>query len=138
MTNRKRVAKMLFGNAKAQPMKIELGLVDDLKELITDAKRIIALQEDGVNWGKKAESQVKEVGKVVSDAEGVTRGAISQAANLKTESDSIFNKVEIASKDLGINVNSIKDYQEAFKLTSKMFENQNELNGWNEYLKKLL
>jgi len=139
MNTQNRVFKKLAQSEKVElsAHKVELGAIDDLKELITDAKRIIGLQEDGVKWGNKAEREYKEVKKVVNDAEGITRGAIRQAANLKKESQSIFNKVEISAKDLGINVNSIKEYNEAFKLVSKMFENQNELNGWNDFLKKL-
>jgi len=140
MNTQNRVFKKLAEETKVElsAQKVELGAIDDLKELITDAKRIIGLQEDGVKWGNKAEREYKEVKKVVNDAEGITRGAIRQAANLKKESQSIFNKVEISAKDLGINVNSIKEYNEAFKLVSKMFENQNELNGWNDFLKKII
>ena len=139
MNTQREVFNKLFKEEKTElaTQKIELGAIDDLRNLITDAKRIISLQEDGVKWGNKAENQYKEVKKVVNDAEGITRGAIRQAGNLKKESQSIFNKVEISAKDLGIDVNSIKEYKEAFKLISKMFENQNELNGWNDFLKKL-
>jgi hypothetical protein len=118
--------------------KIELGLVDDLKNIVSDAKRIIGLQEDGFKWGEKAEKQFKEVKKVVSDAEGITRGAIRQAATLKTESDKILNKIEIQAKELGVSLKDIKGYSEANKLINEMFENQNALNGWNEMLKKIL
>ena len=118
--------------------KVELGFVDDLKELVTDAKRIISLQEDGFKWGERAEKEFKEVKKVISDAEGITRGAIRQAANLKKDSDKIFNKIEVSSKDLGINPNSIKEYDTAIKLINEMFDNQNPLNGYNDMLKKLL
>jgi len=118
--------------------KVELGAIDDLKELITDAKRIISLQEDGFEWGERAEKEFKEVKKVISDAEGITRGAIRQAGNLKKESDKIFNKVEVSSKELGINPNAIKEYDNAIKLINKMFDNQNSLNGYNDMLKKLL
>jgi len=123
---------------KLATQKVELAAIDDLKELITDAKRIIGLQEDGVKWGNKAEREYKEVKKVINDAEGITRGAIRQAGNLKKESDKIFNKVEAGAKELGLDVNSIPEYKTAFKLISDMFENQNELNGWNDFLKKLL
>ena len=136
MNNLKKVYRHLNKEDLAT-QKVELAAIDDLKELITDAKRIIGLQEDGVKWGNKAEREYKEVKKVINNAEGITRGAIRQAGNLKKESQSIFNKVEISAKDLGIDVNSIKEYKEAFKLISKMFENQNELNGWNDFLKKL-
>jgi hypothetical protein len=118
--------------------KVELGAIDDLKELITDAKRIISLQEDGFEWGERAEKEFKEVKKVISDAEGITRGAIRQAGNLKKESDKIFNKVEVSAKELGINPNAIKEYDNAIKLINKMFDNQNSLNGYNDMLKKLL
>jgi len=137
MENYKRVIKHL-NKEQLATQKIELAAIDDLKELITDAKRIISLQEDGVKWGNKAEREYKEVKKVINDAEGITRGAIRQAGNLKKESDKIFNKVEVGAKELGLDVNSIPEYKAAFKLISDMFENQNALNGWNDFLKKLL
>ena len=37
--------------------KVELSAASVLKELISDARRIISLQEDGVQWAQKAESQ---------------------------------------------------------------------------------
>ena len=141
--NNKKIMSSVFekiSNGKEvslESQKVELALVDDLKELISDSKRIISLQEDGVKWGNRAEREYKEVKKVVNDAEGITRGAIRQAGNLKKESDKIFNKFEIASKDLGINPNSVSEYKEAIKLINKMFENQNELNGWNDLLRKI-
>ena len=137
MSDYKRVLKHLNKEQLAS-QKVKLAAIDDLKELITDAKRIIGLQEDGVKRGNKAEREYKEVKKVISDAEGITRGAIRQAGNLKKESDKIFNKVEVGAKELGLNINSIPEYKTAFKLISDMFENQNELNGMNNFLKKLL
>jgi len=122
----------------SEEQKVELNAVGDLKELISDAKRIISLQEDGFKWGAKAETQFKEVMKVVNDAEGITRGAIRQAGNLKTESDKILNKIEVSAKELGINPKDIDGYSQAIKLINEMFENQNALNGWNEMLKKML
>ena len=118
--------------------KVELGVADDLKNIVSDAKRIIGLQEDGFKWGEKAETQFKEVKKVISDAEGITRGAIRQAGTLKKESDKILNKIEVQAKELGVPVNDVKGYNEANKLINEMFENQNALNGWNEMLKKIL
>ena len=122
----------------SEEVKVELSAVSDLKELISDAKRIISLQEDGVQWGQKAESQYNEVMKVVTDAEGITRGALRQAGNLKTESDKVFNKIEVAAKELGINPNDIDGYSSAIKLVNEMFENQNALSGWNDILKKMI
>ena len=92
--------------------KIELALVDDLKNIVSDAKRIIGLQEDGFKWGEKAEKQFKEVKKVVSDAEGITRGAIRQAGTLKKESDKILNKIEVQAKELGVPPRDIPAYIE--------------------------
>ena len=118
--------------------RVELGLSDDLKNIVSDAKRIIGLQEDGFKWGEKAETQFKEVKKVISDAEGITRGAIRQAGTLKKESDKVLNKIEVQAKELGVPVNDVKGYKEANKLINEMFENQNALNGYNEMLKKIL
>ena len=135
-----KIAKVALKNQEIELnlQKIELGASDDLKELVTEAKRIINLQEDGFKWGERAEKEFKEVKKLISDAEGITRGAIRQAANLKKDSDKIFNKIEVLSKELGINTNSIKEYDVANKLINKMFDNQNSLTGYNDMLKKLL
>jgi hypothetical protein len=123
---------------KLKTEKVELSMADDLKNIVSDAKRIIGLQEDGFKWGEKAETQFKEVKKVISDAEGITRGAIRQAGTLKKESDKVLNKIEVQAKELGVPVNDVKGYKEANKLINEMFENQNALNGWNEMLKKIL
>ena len=132
------LSELIKEKTELKAKKIELGLVDDLKNIVSDAKRIIGLQEDGFKWGKKAEKQFKEVKKVVSDAEGITRGAIRQAGTLKKESNKILNKIEIQAKELGVSLKDIKGYSEANKLINEMFENQNALNGWNEMLKKIL
>jgi len=132
------LSELIKEKTELKAEKIELGLADDLKNIVSDAKRIIGLQEDGFKWGKKAEKQFKEVKKVVSDAEGITRGAIRQAGTLKKESDKILNKIEIQAKELGVSLKDIKGYSEANKLINEMFENQNALNGWNEMLKKIL
>lgn len=131
-------AKAQESTELSEEVKVELSAVSDLKELISDAKRIISLQEDGVQWGQKAESQYNEVMKVVTDAEGITRGALRQAGNLKTESEKVFNKIEVAAKELGINPNDIDGYSSAIKLVNEMFENQNALSGWNDILKKMI
>jgi len=131
-------------SAKAQEVelsaeqKVELAAADDLKELVAEAKRIISLQEDGVKWAEKTEAEYKEFMKLVSDAEGITRGALRSATNLKTESDKVFNTVEVAAKELGVNPNDIRNYSEAVKLINEMFENQNALSGWNDILKKMM
>lgn len=123
---------------KFAAQKVHLTGVDDLRKIASEAERIIGLQRDGVKWAEKAEAAFKEVKKIISDAEGITKGAIRQAAKHKTESEQIFNKAEIAAKDLGIDVRQIKEYNKAFDLVAEMFENQNQLNGYNDLLKKLL
>jgi hypothetical protein len=118
--------------------KVELNSVQDLKELISEADRIIGLQEDGFKWSEKAERELKEVKKRISDAEGITRGAIRQAENLKKESDKIFNNLKVSAKELGVNINSIKEYNIANKLISQLINNQKSLNDFNSRMKKLI
>ena len=123
---------------KFSKQRVDLAGVDDLRKIASEAERIIGLQEDGVKFAEKAEADFKEVKKLISDAEGITRGAIRQAAKHFTDSQQIFNKAEIAAKNLGIDVRQIKEYKRAFDLVAEMFENQNQLNGYNDFLKKLL
>ena len=118
--------------------KVELAVVDDIKDLNSDGKRIISLQEDSWKWGEKAEAEYKEAMKGVSDAEGIARGAQRQAASLLQSYQKVLNKAEIAAKELGVNPKSINGYSEALKISSELLENQNRTSGYQEAMKKLM
>lgn len=122
----------------SEVQKVELAAVDDLKEIYQESQRIMGLQEDATKWGRKVESELKQFKKVVSDAEGIARGAVRSAGNYKSEADKIFNKIEIMAKELGISPNDIKGYSEAVKSVNQMFENQNSASFWQEYTGKIL
>ena len=135
---KKGIADKLFKTELSEQQKVELAAVDDLKEIYQESQRIMGLQEDATKWGRKVESELKQFKKVVSDAEGIARGAVRSAGNYKSEADKIFNKIEIMAKELGINPNDIKGYSEAIKSVNQMFENQNSASFWQEYTGKIL
>lgn len=118
--------------------KVELAIVDDIKNLNSDGERIISLQEDSWKWGERAEAEYKEAMKTVSDAEGIARGAQRQAASLLQSYQKVLNKAEIAAKELGVNPKSINGYSEALKFNSELLENQNRTSGYQEAMKKLM
>lgn len=135
---KKGIADKLFKAELSEQQKVELAAVDDLKEIYQESQRIMGLQEDATKWGRKVESELKQFKKVVSDAEGIARGAVRSAGNYKSEADKIFNKIEIMAKELGISPNDIKGYSEAIKSVNQMFENQNSASFWQEYTGKIL
>jgi hypothetical protein len=55
------LSELIKEKTELKAEKVELGLVDDLKNIVSDAKRIIGLQEDGFKWGEKAEKQFKSL-----------------------------------------------------------------------------
>ena len=134
---KKEIAEKLFKAELAQE-KVELALTDDLKQLIKDAEARLTEQKDAIKWGNKAEVEFAETMKLVSDAEGITRGAIKRSAQLVEKSQSILRAVRAAAADLGVSENSIDGYNRAFKLIAEIFDNQNALNGWNDALRKKL
>ena len=138
MNTRKNVQKALFSKVETESHKLELAAIDDVKELSSDGARILALQKDGLKWGERAEREHKEVMKVVSDAEGILRGSNRQAAKFLSDSQSILNKFEVAAKELGVNPNSIKEYNEVIALRRDILDAQNPVTGFMSFLQKLL
>lgn len=120
----------------AEPMKVEFAAVDDLKEVADEAYRIEGLQEDAVKWGKMAEDEINDLKLRLSDAEGIIRNAQRSAANHLKESQPILNKIEVSAKELGIDVNSIPNYKRAVDNLNTLLENQNQVSGWYDFLKK--
>jgi Skp family chaperone for outer membrane proteins len=135
---KKEIANKLFKTKLSEQQKVELAAIDDLKEIYQESQRIMGLQEDATKWGRKVESELKQLKKIVSDAEGISRNAVRSAGNYKTEADKVFNKIEIMAKELGISPNDIKGYSEALKSVNQMFENQNSASFWQEYTGKIL
>ena len=55
--------------------KVELGLVDDLNKIISEAKRVIDLQEDGLKWYNKAVDARKQFLVLLSDSIGIIQSS---------------------------------------------------------------
>ncbi len=122
----------------SEEQKVELNAIGELKGLISDAKRIISLQEDGLKMAEKAEAQFKEVMKVVNDAEEITREAIIQSANKTTEIEKVLSKLEDSANELGINYNDIDGWTDSLVVKSELDKNEDVLKGVHKMLKKML
>ena len=122
----------------SEEQKVELNSVGELKGLISDAKRIISLQEDGLKMAEKAEAQFKEVMKVVNDAEEITREAIIQSGNKTTEIEKVLSKLEDSANELGINYNDIDGWTDSLFVKSELDKNEDVLKGVHKMLKKML
>jgi hypothetical protein len=114
--------------------KIKLAIVDDLKDTISDAKRIISLQEDGVEWLEKTKNARREYNKVWSDTEGIIRGADRQAKTVLERLEKETAKVSKGANELGISPNDIPNYKLGLKLLGEIRENR----GASQTIKKEL
>jgi len=124
--------------AKLSTEKVELASVNDLKEFISDADRVLDLQQDGMKWAEKAKQSLKEVLKVVSDAEGIIRGANRQARELARKADKLLPEMEKAAKELGVSVNNIDGYSQAKRLLQEMDSMDEKTTAERDYLSKFL
>lgn len=124
--------------AKTELSKVELAAIDDVKGLVSDGERILGGQKDGLQWGERAEREYENVMKVVSDAEGILRGANRRAAQFLDQSQSILNKFEVAAKEVGVNPNSVKEYAQVLRLRKDILDAQNPVSGFMSALQKLL
>ena len=131
-----RTDKVVF--AKLSTQKVELASVNDLKEFISDADRVLDLQQDGMKWADKAKQSLKEVLKVVSDAEGIIRGANRQARELARKADKLLPEMEKAAKELGVSVNNIDGYSQAKRLLQEMDSMDEKTTAERDYLSKFL
>jgi len=131
-----RTEKVVF--AKLSTQKVELASVNDLKEFISDADRVLDLQQDGMKWADKAKQSLKEVLKVVSDAEGIIRGANRQARELARKADKLLPEMEKAAKELGVSVNNIDGYSQAKRLLQEMDSMDEKTTAEKDYLSKFL
>jgi len=131
-----RTEKVVF--AKLSTQKVELASVNDLKDFISDADRVLDLQQDGMKWADKAKQSLKEVLKVVSDAEGIIRGANRQARELARKADKLLPEMEKAAKELGVSVNNIDGYSQAKRLLQEMDSMDEKTTAERDYLSKFL
>ena len=91
----KNVSKMLFSNQE----KVELALTDDLKKLnseyYSNTDNANSIIKGLLSEARRAESK------------------IDQAIKSANKMDSVISKVEQTAKELGININNIKELQDA-------------------------
>lgn len=127
----------LFNGIELKAEKVEFNAVKNLKDKIQDAKRIIALQEDGLKWLDKTKDARKEYMKVWSDAEGINRGADRQAGKILDELNDATAKVGNAAKELGVSEKSISEYTQGLKLLGELRENRGAYQEIKKELDKL-
>ena len=119
MTTEKIVMNSLFGKTELANHKIELALVDDLNKLIS-------LNPNYVDRASRINDNVESLFKVLN-------GIMDEIDNMKTQLSNIdgaknalggniqdinnvINKIEIQTKDLGLDIKSIKGYNEALNI----------------------
>ena len=102
---------------KAQ--KIELALADDLNNIVSDAKRIIGLQEDGFKWGEKAEKQFTKINQAKDEINKEANRIDKEIFNFRdtlnnfntTNYIKLLSEYRNAAEELGVKIDS--QYQEA-------------------------
>lgn len=119
MTTEKLVNNALFGKTELASHKIELALVDDLNKLIS-------LNPNYVDKASRINNNVESLFKVLN-------GIMDEIDNMKTQLSNIdgaknalganaqdinnvINKIQIQVKDLGLDIKSIKGYNEALSI----------------------
>ena len=128
--------------------KVELGLIDDAKKLISNLKNAQQIFDDIESSSKEAvkeytnlqirKEKVKDTFKAVIGMETIIRNA----NKLTGRADNIIRQINKQAQDLGISPTQIKEYDELFDFNVKIAEGVNksdqfirDIKGLNNELK---
>lgn len=106
MTTEKIVNDTLFGKTELKSVKVELGLTDAIKKYTAGYKKY---NDEGLGLTQKGQRIRVELNEIISAMLKWRELGDSIANDMLPE----FKKIETAAKDLGIDVKSIPDYNQA-------------------------
>ena len=116
---------------------VNLSLVDDLNKIISEAERVISLQEDGLKWYNKAVDAHKQFIVQLSDSIGIIQSSEKYIPKLPEQIQNITAKLSNQPKELGLDAKQIKGYVEALKLYGELTANAGRSKTFLQELKKL-
>jgi hypothetical protein len=116
---------------------VNLGLVDDLNKIISEAERVISLQEDGLKWYNKAVDAHKQFIVQLSDSIGIIQSSEKYIPKLPEQIQNITAKLSNQAKELGLDAKQIKGYVEALKLYGELTTNAGRSKTFLQELQKL-
>ena len=116
---------------------VNLSLVDDLNKIISEAERVISLQEDGLKWYNKAVDAHKQFIVQLSDSIGIIQSSEKYIPKLPEQIQNITAKLSNQAKELGLDAKQIKGYVEALKLYGELTANAGRSKTFLQELQKL-
>jgi len=131
MNTRKTIYEKLFKEeTNLSTHEVELGLVEDLNKLVSSNKNAISeasryIDNVKITW-QKLYSIKDEIDNMNSYIKSIP-GAKNELGFNNQEINKILSKIELQSKDLGVDAKNVKGYLEA----------QKEIEKNNEYIKQL-
>ena len=100
--------------------KVELGDIDDLKKLVDNSKKIL---KEATTLEKKIQSEKKALFQSVDAYNKLAKNLDEfekQKAPLQSKVRRLMEGIKKASKELGVNANSLDGMQEAFDIDDKL------------------
>ena len=100
--------------------KVELGDIDDLKKLVDNSKKIL---KEATTLEKKIQSEKKSLFQSVDAYNKLAKNLDEfekQKAPLQSKVRRLMEGIKKASKELGVNANSLDGMQEAFDIDDKL------------------
>lgn len=135
MSELKRVINSLFKTELANH-KIELALVDDLNKLISlnpnYVDRASRINDNVESLFKVLNGIMDEIDNMKTQLSNIDGAKNALGANIQ-DINNVINKIEIQTKDLGLDVKSIKGYNEALNI----IKNNNSLMNSLEQSRKV-
>ena len=126
-----------IGKTELAKHEVDLSLVDDLNKIISEAERVISLQEDGLKWYNKAVDAHKQFIVQLSDSIGIIQSSEKYIPKLPEQIQNITAKLSNQAKELGLDAKQIKGYVEALKLYGELTTNAGRSKTFLQELQKL-
>jgi mevalonate kinase len=114
--------------------KVKLGAVDEARDIINNfknAERILQdVQQVSQRYLKEYTNLKKEIDKLKNTSKIIisTENDVRKINNLIIKGDSVLKKINVQAKELGISVNTIKEYDELFDFSLFLTPKINEVD----------
>lgn len=114
--------------------KVELGAIDEARDIInnfSNAERILQdIEQVSQKYLKEYTNLKKEIDKLKNTSKIIisAENDVRKINNLIIKSDSVQKKINVQAKELGISINSIKEFDELFDFSQNLTPKINEVD----------
>jgi hypothetical protein len=112
-------------------IKIEMGVVDDIQKVLTNAKSAMGAMDGAMQKMQIADKAFLSVQSQAESATILANKSIDNASKIQLQIGNVLEKADKSAKQLGVDPSLIQGYAEANKLYKDLEAKRKEVNSFN-------